>query len=178
MNVCWRIEYTNHPFVEKKRRKILEKALAKAVGDIENLLKVGGDSGLMLGDTGFSVESTWLPDVKKHHIAVHDLKKADDWVASIVFNGRQTMTVEEVKNVLRSLGLNEYSIYGLGVTNEKTVGQLLAELEENLAKADREELAKKVDLINATFLEGFLEKAIIRLNDGMLDALRKIENAA
>jgi len=92
--------------VEKKRRKILEKALAEAVGDIENLLKVGGDSGLMLGDTGFSVESTWLPDVNKHHVAVRDVKKGDDWVASIVFNGRQTMTVEEVKNVLRSLGLH------------------------------------------------------------------------
>ena len=51
-------------------------------------------------------------------------------------------------------------------------------MEDNMAKADREEWAKKVDLITATFLEGFLEKVIIRLNDGLLDAPRKIENAA
>ena len=155
----------------------MEKAVAEAVDKVENLLEVEEDDGLVLGDTGFSVESTWLPELKKHHVAVRDLEKGDGWVASIVFVGRSAMSVEEVKSVLRSLGLSEYSLSGLGVTNKKTVGERLAELEENIAKTDREELLKKIDRATAAVLEGWLEGGIIRLNDGLLDAVRKIENA-
>ena len=63
-----RIEYTNHPFIKKKRRKMLERAVAEAIDDVKRLLETEGNGGFMLGETDFSVESTWLPDLKKHHI--------------------------------------------------------------------------------------------------------------
>lgn len=88
------------------------------------------------------------------------------------------MNVEEVKSTLRKKGLGKYSLYGLGITNEKTMGEYMAELEEKLSKAEMEELAEKVALVNLKFFEGFLERGIIRLSDGLLDAVRKIEHAA
>ena len=171
----WRIEYTNHPFIKKKRRKMLERAVAEAIDDIKRLLETEGNGGFMLGETDFSVESTWLPDLKKHHIAVHDLKNGDEWVASIVFEAHPTMTVEEVKGTLRKLGFSEYSLYALGVTNEKTVGELMAELKEKMRSQNRDELLKKIALANLKSLEGFLEQGIIKLNDGLLEAFRKID---
>ena len=58
---AWHIEYTNHPPL-KKCKKILEKAVADFIDEIELLLKVKADGGFMLGDTGFCVESIWLID--------------------------------------------------------------------------------------------------------------------
>ena len=171
----WRIEYTNHPLIKKKRRKILERTVAEAIDDIKHLLETEENDGFLLGETDFSVESTWLPDLKKHHIAIRDLKKDEDWIATIVLEDQPTMTVEEVKSTLRKLGFNEYSLYALGVTNEKTVSELMAELEEKMRSHNRDELLKKIDLANLKFLEGFLEQGIIKLSDGLLDAFRKID---
>jgi len=81
---AWHIEYTNHPPLKKKRKKILERAIAGFIEEIELLLKVKADKRFILGDTNFYVESTWLD-----------------------------------------------------VTNEKTVDEKIAELEENLGRADR-----------------------------------------
>ena len=176
--MSWRIEYTNHPWLKKKRKKILEKAVAEAIGDIKNRLKmVSEDEWLerILGDTDFIVELEYLRSSKKHHIAIRDLKRDEDWVATIVLEDQPTMTVEEVKGTLRKLGFNEYSLYALGVTNEKTVSELMAELEEKMRSHNRDELLKKIDLANLKFLEGFLEQGIIKLNDGLLDAFRKID---
>ena len=122
-----------------------------------------------------SLESVWLPNLKKHHIAIRDLKRDEDWVATIVLEDQPTMTVEEVKSTLRKLGFNEYSLYALGVTNKKTVSELMAELSRSLRSRNRDELLKKMDLANLKFLEGFLEQGIIKLNDGLLDAFRKID---
>jgi len=176
--MSWRIEYTNHPWLKKKRKKILEKAVAEAIGDIENRLKmVGEDEWLerILGDTDFVVELEYLRSSKKYHIAIRDLKRDEDWVATIVLEDQPTMTVEEVKDTLRKLGFNEYSLYALGVTNEKTVSGLMAELEEKMRSHNRDELLKKIDLANLKFLEGFLEQGIIKPSDSLLDAIRKID---
>lgn len=54
----------------------------------------------------------------------------------------------------------------------------MAELEEKLSKAEMEELAEKVALVNLKFFERFLERGIIRLSDGLLDAVRKIKHTA
>jgi len=176
--MAWRIEYTNHPWLKKKRRKILEREVAEAIDDIERLLKIKGDDGFILGDSDFAAESAWVKDLKKHHIAIRNFKvRGDDWVASIVFKRHPTMIVEEVKNTLKSVGLGEYSIYGLGVTNNQTVGELLTELQEKLDKPERVEWAKDVDIFCSTALEALLEQGIIKLSDGALDALRKIEQA-
>ena len=51
----------------------------------------------------------------------------------------------------------------------------MAELEEKMRSRNRDELLKKTDLANLNFLEGFLEQGIIKLNDGLLDAFRKID---
>jgi len=175
----WRIEYTNHPFVTKKRRKILEKAVAEAIQDIKRHLKiVTEDVGArrILEGTNFSVELTYLPSLKKYHIAICDLKKDEDyWVATIVLEDHPTATVEEVKSTLRKMGFGEYSLYGLEVTNKKTVSEFIAEIEENLSRADREEWEKSKDLSDLEFLEAFLEQGIIKLSDGFLDAMRKID---
>jgi len=171
----WRIEYTGHPTLKKKRKKILERAIAESVEEIKHLLNLNRSDGLLLGETDFSVESTWLPDLKKHHVAVRDIKRADDWVATIIFEEYPTMSIEEVKNTLKKKGFGEYSLYGLGVTNEKTVSEFMAELEEKISSHDRDELAKKIDLVDLKFLEGFLEQGIIKLSDGLLDAFRKID---
>ncbi|MGQ9552158.1 MAG: hypothetical protein ACUVUE_07010 [Candidatus Bathycorpusculaceae bacterium] len=174
--LSWRIEYTNRPWLKKKRKKVLERAVAEAIHDIGRLLKAEEDGGFMLGETDFSVESTWLKDLKKHHIAVHDSKAGgEDWVASIVFEQHPTMTVEEVKKTLRGKGLGEYSLHGLGMTNEKTVNEFIAESEESLSRADRGEWAKEVNRVTVALLEGFLEKGTIKQSDGLLDAIRKIE---
>jgi len=106
----WRIEYTNHPPVKKKRRKELEKVLSESIEGVKCLLKAGESGGLILGDTSFWVESTWLPDLKKHHLAVRDLKADNEWVSSIVFEEYPTMGVEEVKSTLKALGFGEYSL--------------------------------------------------------------------
>lgn len=172
---AWHIEYTNHPPLKKKRKKILEKAVADFIDEIELLLKVKADDGFMLGDTGFCVESTWLRDLEKHHIAVRDLKGGDRWVASIIFENYPTMNVDEVKETLRKLGFNEYSLYALGVTNEKTVNQLLVELEANFKREDRKEWLKEIDFINLKFLKELLKRGIIKPTDGLLDAFRKID---
>jgi len=176
--MSWRIEYTNHPWLRKKRKKILEKAVAEAIGDIRNRLKMVGEGEWLeriLGDTDFIVELEYLRSSKKYHIAIRDLKRDEEWVATIVHEDQPTMTVEEVKGTLRKLGFSEYSLYALGVTNEKTVGELMAELEEKMRSQNRDELLKKIALANLNFLEGFLEQGIIKLNDGLLDAFRKID---
>ena len=80
----------------------MERAVADAIDEIECLLKTEEDDAFMLGDTDFSVESVWLPDLKKHHIAIRDLKRDEDWVATIVLEDQPTMTVEEVKSTLES----------------------------------------------------------------------------
>jgi hypothetical protein len=169
----WHIEYTNHPWLKKKLKKILERAVAESIEEIKHLLERKTDGGYMLGETGFSVESVWLPDLKKHHIALRNFE-VDQWVASIVFDDYPTMGVEEVKNALKKLGFGEYSLYALGVTNEKTVGDLLKEIEEDL-KGAAEESAQKILLVNKAFVETFLEKGLIKMSDGLLDAFRKIE---
>ena len=173
--MSWRVEYTNHPWLKKKRRKILERSLAEGIEVVERRLRRGEGYGLVLGDSCFWVDSMWLPELKKHHLAVRDLKGDNRWVATIVSAEDLTMTLEQVKSILRSKGLSKYSIDCLALTNEKTVDEKLAELEENLAEADRDELDEKVDRAAAAFLEEWLETGVIRLNDGMLDAMRKIE---
>ena len=170
----WHIEYTNHPFVAKKNRKILEKAVIENIREIERLLKNEESDGFVLGETNFYVESNWLKSLKKHHIAVRSLK-GNAWVATIIFEDHPTMSIEEVKSTLRKMGFGEYDLHGLSLTNDETLGEFIAELEEKLSMPDREERAKNVDLINLKLLEGFLEKGIIKLNDGLLDAFRKID---
>jgi hypothetical protein len=172
--MAWQIEYTNHPWLKKKLKIVLERAIAESVGEVKHLLESRMDGGFTLGETGFYVESVWLPDLKKHHITVRDLKRADDWVASIVFDNYPTMGVEEVKNTLKNMGFGEYSLYALGVTNEKAVGDMLKKIQEDL-KGTVEEGAQKILLVNKAFLETFLEKGLIKMSDGLLDALRKIE---
>ena len=172
---AWRIEYTDHPPVKKRRKKVLEKAIANFIDKIRFLLETKADNGFMLGDTDFCIESTWLKDLQKHHVAVRDLKSGDSWVASIIFENYPTMNVHEVKASLRKLGFNEYSLYALGVTNEKTVGELLAELEANFSRRDREEWLREMDFINLKFLNEFLKRGIIKPTDGLLDAFRKID---
>ena len=76
---------------------------------------------------------------------------------------------------LRKLGFNEYSLYALGVTNEKTIGQLLAEPEAKFKREDRQEWLKEIDFINLNFLNGLLKHRIIKPTDGLLDAFRKID---
>jgi hypothetical protein len=129
--MVWQLEYTNHPFLEKKLRKALEKALEDAAREVEVLLAVRENTGMVLDDSGFSVESAWLPDLGKHHLGVRYAKRGDNWVATLTFPSRETMTLDEVKRFLGGLGLDECSLTGLGVTNEKTVGQRLAEPDEN-----------------------------------------------
>lgn len=171
--MAWRIEYTNHPWLKKKHKKILEEAVAEAIDEIKRLLQRKQGGGLMLGETVFSVESTWLPELKKHHIALCEFQKKQ-WVASIVFDDCPTMSVKEVKSTLRNMGFKEYSQYALGVTNEKTVAALLEEIEEEL-KSENEECIKQILLVNKSFIETFLQKGIIKMSDGLLGAFRKIE---
>jgi len=176
--MSWRIEYTNHPWLKKKSRKILEKAVAEAIRDIERMLKIEGDDGFMLGDTGFAIESMWVEHLKKHHLAVEDFKHGGSWVASLVFERYPTMTVEEAKSILREIGFSEHSIYALsayGTPNEQTVGEFLAQHMENLESPHREKLLKALDLVIVASLEKFLEQGIIKLSDRFLDALRKID---
>ena len=175
--MVWRVEYTDHPFLEKKLRKALEKALADDAQDLENLLKVRENTGLVLGDSGFNIESAWLPGLGKHHLGVRYAKRGDSWVATVTFPNHKTMKVEEVKGFLGGLGLNEGSLTGLGVTNEKTVGQRLTELREGTSQIDWADHIKQANLATADVLEGWLDKGTIRLNDGMLDALKKIQKA-
>lgn len=73
------------------------------------------------------------------------------------------------------MGLGEYSLYGLGMTNEQTVNEFIVESEKSLSWADRDEWAKEVNRVTVAFLEGFLEKGVIKHGDGLLDAIRKIE---
>ena len=174
--MTWRIEYTNHPPLKKHRRSLLEREVVKGIERVEGLLRHREDDGFLFEEENFAVESVWVEALKKHHVAVRDFKHDDRWVASVVFENHPTLTVEQVESHLENLGLNKNSLYGLGVTNEQTVGMFLAELEENLQKADREEWAKKFDLINIKFLEGFLEQGVIEMSDGLLDAFKKIEH--
>ena len=174
--MVWRIEYTNHPWVKKKRRKILERILRDATEDIEVLLGTKEDMGFYLGDSGFWIASIWLSDVGKHHLGVRDFEKDNRWVASLVFDDYPTLTVDEVQGILRGMGLNEYSIGFLGMTNEKTVGECLVELEEGM-DAGRTEREKKVDFALASLLAAYLKEGVIGLNDGLLDTMRKIEKA-
>ncbi|MEM3716045.1 MAG: hypothetical protein QW145_02655, partial [Candidatus Bathyarchaeia archaeon] len=150
----WRIEYTDHPRLGKKHKKILENAVAEAIEEIKRLLQRKQDGGFLLGKTGFSVESIWLPELKKHHIALRGFKT--EWVASIVFDEYPTMSVEEVKNTLKNMGFEEHSLYALGATNQKTVAALLEEIENKL-KSEDEEYVKQILLINKSLIETFLE---------------------
>jgi len=145
--------------------------------DMEFLLGTKEDMGFYLGDSGFWIASIWLSDMGKHHLGVRDFEKDDRWVASLVFDDYPTLTVLEVQSSLRGMGLNQYSIGFLGMTNENTVGEYLVELEEEM-DAGRTERQKKVDFALAKLLEGHLKEGVIWLNDGLLDALKKIEKAA
>ena len=61
------------------------------------------------------------------------------------------------------------------MTNEKTVDQLLVELEANFKREDRKEWLKEIDFINLKFLKELLKQGIIKPTDGLLDAFRKID---
>ena len=174
--MVWRIEYTNHPWVKKKRKKILESMLRGVMEDVEVLLGTREDMGFYLGESGFWIASIWLSDVGKHHLGVRDFEKDNRWVASLVFDDYPTLTVDEVQGILRGMGLNEYSIGLLGTTNENTVGEYLVELEEGM-DAGRTEREKKVAFALAKLLAAYLKEGVIGLNDGLLDAMRKIEKA-
>ena len=174
--MVWRIEYTKYPWVKKKQKKILERILRDATEDVEVLVGTREDMGFHLGDSGFWIESIWLSDVRKHHLGVRDFEKDNRWVASLVFDDHPTLTVDEVQGILRGMSLNEYSIGLLGTTNEKTVGEYLVELEEGM-DAGRTEREKKVDFSLAKLLETYLKDGVIGLNDGLLDAMKKIEKA-
>lgn len=76
--------------------------------------------------------------------------------------------------MLRNMGFEEYSQYALGVTNERTVAALVEEIEDEL-KSENEECVKQILLVNKFFMETFIEKGIIKMSDGLLDAFRKIE---
>jgi hypothetical protein len=171
--MVWHIEYTNHPSVPGKRRKALEKLLAEAIGKVESLLQAKGDGSLTL-DSDFQVESVWIKEIRKHHVALCSLKGGGEWVATIVFENYPTMTLKEVKATLKAMGFSEYSLYALGVDNEETVGELLNKMEADLME-ETEECVKQIRLVNKAFLEAFLEKGIIKLSDGLLDAFKKIE---
>mgnify|MGYP005835522265 CR=1 FL=1 len=58
MSVRWRIEYTRPHRLKKRRREVLERLLAEAIGNVEKLLKDEKDDEFVLGDSGFTVEST------------------------------------------------------------------------------------------------------------------------
>jgi len=173
--MAWHIEYTNHPLLTKKRRKTLERLIAEAIGNIERLLELKRDEGFFLG-SDFNIESKWVEDIGKHHVAVCSLKDGGEWVATVVFENRPTMTLDDVKAALKAKGFSEYSLYALGVTNQKTVRELLSEMEAGLTKGT-EEYVKEIRRINISVLETFLEKGIIKLSDGLLDAFKKIEEA-
>lgn len=110
----------------------------------------------------------------KSAISLSTTLRVATWVASIVFEEHPTMNVEEIKSAFRKKGLGEYSLYGLGITNEKTVGECVAELEEML----RWKNWRKSCLCELEVFRRILERGIIRLSDGLLDAVRKIEHAA
>jgi len=152
----------------------LEGLVAKFIPRIQELLQDQSDDGFMLGDSNFSVEALWVDRVQKHLVAVYDLGRGSDWVASILFDRHPCIGVGEAKGLLRKLGLGGYSIHGLNVTNEKTVGEYLGELEAKLLQ-DKEEWLQTIHFTIATLLEGCLEKGIIKVSDGMLDAQRKID---
>jgi hypothetical protein len=174
--MAWRIEYTDHPWVKKKRKKILESVLRDVIEDVVVLLEIREDMCYHIEDLGFLITSVWLSDVGKHHLGVRDSEKDDRWVASLVFDDYPTLTVDEVRSILRGMGLHEYSIGLLGTTNETTVGEHLVELEEEMdaGKTDRE---KRIASSLAKLLEMYLNEGAIALNDGLLDAMRKIEKA-
>lgn len=172
--LSWCLEYTNDPWLKNKRRKELEREVTKSINRIVELLQHRVDDGFMLGDSDFSVEALWVDRAQKHLLAVNDLRRGDgEWVTSIVFDNHPCMTVEETKRLLRKLGLGEYNICGLDMTNEKTVAEYLSELEAKLMQ-DKEELLQSIRFTIATLLEGCLEKGIIKVSDGMLNAQRKI----
>jgi len=176
--MAWRIEYTNEPWLKKRRKKALKGEVARFIHRIEGLLQDRSEDGFMLGDSDFSVEALWVDRAQKHLLAVHDLSMGGgDWVASILFDEYPCMGVEEAKGLLRRLGLSETSVYGLNVTNEKTVGELLGKMEADLEKKT-DEYVQQIRLINKAFLENLLEKGIIKTSDGLLDAHRKIHQYA
>ena len=178
MSGCWRIEYTNHPVLRRKRREVLERCVAEAIGEIERFMRAREDNFLVFEDLGFAVESIWLPDLRRCHLAVYDLKSlSESWVASIVLDGYPTMGVEEVKRVLRKKGLGEYSIYGLTMTNEKSLGEYIIELEEELRKPSLNELVRRIRAANLKALEFLLKVGIIGAGEGLLDAVKKIEKS-
>jgi len=85
------------------------------------------------------------------------------------FDEYSTISVEEVKNTLKNMSFEEHSLYALGATNQKTVAVLLEEIEDKL-KSENEEYVKQILLINKFLIETFLEKGIIIVSDGPLDA--------
>ena len=95
-----------------------------------------------------------MEEVQKHHITVRDLKSGDGWVAS-----RFSKITPPQKPWPRRV-----QSHGFGMTNRKDPGEYLAEGGDNLNRADREEWLKTVNFATSTFLEGFLEKGIIRLS--------------
>jgi len=173
---AWRVEYTNHPRLTKKQRKFLERDISEAINSIMQRLKIREDYALHLSKSGLYVDLIWLPALKKHHLGMRGFETLC-WVASIVFDGHPTLTVEEAKSILRSLGLNERNIDGLGMTNEKTVGEHLADCDEATDKAGEEWWPGLFDYRGVELLEAELEKGVISSNDGLLDALRKIDQA-
>lgn len=174
--MAWCIEYTDHPWVKKKRKKILESVLRDVIEDVVVLLGIREDMCFHIEDLGFLITSVWLSDVGKHLLGVRDSEKDNRWVASLVFDDYPTLTVDEVKGILRGMSLTEYSIGLLGTTNENTVGEYLVELEEGM-DAGRTEREKKVDFALAKLLAAYLKEGVIGLNDGLLDAMKKIEKA-
>ena len=61
--------------------------------------------------------------------------------------------MKRLKALLKA-GFSEYSLCRLGVSNEKTAGEFMAELEEKITSHNMDELAKKTDLESLIFIEG------------------------
>lgn len=176
----WRIEYNSSLFLKKSRRKSLERWVEKNIDRIVGLMEKasrGESDALVLKEADFYVEDTFVKRAGKHHIGVWDIKTGE-WAAAIRMGGYPCLGVEEVKRLLRELGLDENSPYGLDVTNEETVGQFIERSRRELDDEDSDEDLRTLHLVPISFLEHLIGEGIISERDGLLDALRKTQQYA
>ena len=163
MSRGWRLEYTGVAPVRKSDKRRIEELIASKLSLVEACIESGERLKVFDLDGRYRLKVDFIWRLGRHHVALYD--RDGNWVATVVLEGKLCLTPSDVREALKQLNLDEKSIWAVNMPNSLSVLQFLGDLEK-----DTDEDARSLRKL----LEDMVETGVISLNDGLLDAARKV----